>query len=269
MASGLSIRSGDGVDDLAQVVGRDVGGHPDRDALTAVDQQVREARRQDLGYLELTRVVVDEIDRVLADAFDHLQGDRRQTTLRVAGGSRRIVERTEVALRLDEGVTEAELLAHAHQRVVDRVVAVRVVLAHHLAGDTRAFQRGAIGHGAQVVHAPEDAPVHGLEPVADVGQRTRRDDRHGVIEEGALHLLLDLDGLDRAEVGGFAVAAFRWLYVRHAEAPVPIRFVPTSDVEEPDVFGVRLDEVLALLGVVAHELREDLVGHSRRFDRHL
>ena len=34
-----------GVDDLAHVVGRDVGGHAHRDALAAVDQQVREARR--------------------------------------------------------------------------------------------------------------------------------------------------------------------------------------------------------------------------------
>ena len=33
--------------DLAQVVRRDVGGHADRDAGRAVDQQVREARRQD------------------------------------------------------------------------------------------------------------------------------------------------------------------------------------------------------------------------------
>ena len=37
----------DGVDDLAQVVRRDVGRHADRDAGGAVDQQVREARRQD------------------------------------------------------------------------------------------------------------------------------------------------------------------------------------------------------------------------------
>ena len=35
-----------GVDHLAEVVGRDVGGHADRDALAAVDEQVREPGRQ-------------------------------------------------------------------------------------------------------------------------------------------------------------------------------------------------------------------------------
>ena len=39
------------VDDLAQVVRRDVGGHADGDAGRAVDQQVRDRRRQDRRLL--------------------------------------------------------------------------------------------------------------------------------------------------------------------------------------------------------------------------
>jgi hypothetical protein len=39
-----------------------------------------------------------------------------------------------------------------------------------------------------------------------------------------------------------------------------------SDVEEPHVAGVGLDEVLAALDVVAHEDREDLVGDGRLLD---
>ena len=41
--------------------------------------------------------------------------------------------------------------------------------------------------------------MHGLEAVARVGQRPLDDDRHRVVEEGALHLLLELDRLDRTE----------------------------------------------------------------------
>ena len=44
-----------GVDDLAQVVRRDVRGHADRDAGRAVDQQVRHARRQDRRLLSPCR----------------------------------------------------------------------------------------------------------------------------------------------------------------------------------------------------------------------
>src|SRR4051794_6287415 len=46
-----------------------------------------------------------------------------------------------------------------------------------------------------------------------------------------------------------------------------MRVVPScarpSDVEEAHVLGVGLDEVLARLDVVAHQLGEDLVGHDR------
>ena len=39
------------VNDLAQVVGRDVGGHTNGNALTTVDQQVRETAGQNAGLL--------------------------------------------------------------------------------------------------------------------------------------------------------------------------------------------------------------------------
>ena len=35
-----------------------------------------------------------------------------------------------------------------------------------------------------------------LEAVADVGQGPGHDDRHGVVQEGPLHLVLDVDRLD-------------------------------------------------------------------------
>jgi hypothetical protein len=73
-----------GVDDLAEVVGRDVGGHADGDALAAVDQQVGEAGGQDDG-LVVGRVVGRlEVDGVLVDVRDHLHGQRVQPALRVA-----------------------------------------------------------------------------------------------------------------------------------------------------------------------------------------
>ena len=51
------------------------------------------------------------------------------------GGRRVVVDAAEVALAVDQGVAHGEVLGHADQRVVDRRVAVRVVLAHHLADD--------------------------------------------------------------------------------------------------------------------------------------
>ena len=104
----------------------------------------------------------------------------------------------EVPVAVDERVAQREVLGHAHEGVVDGPLAVGVELAHHVAGDARALHVRAVGAGADVVHAPEDPAVHRLETVTRIGQGPLHDDRHRVVQEGALHLLLDLDRLDRS-----------------------------------------------------------------------
>src|SRR3712207_6943173 len=52
------------VDDLAEVVRRDLGGHPDGDAVRAVDVQVGEAGRQHLGLALALVEVGDEVHGV-------------------------------------------------------------------------------------------------------------------------------------------------------------------------------------------------------------
>ena len=62
----------------------------------------------------------------------------------------------------------------------------------------RALGEAAVGAVAAVVHRVEHAAVHRLEAVADVGQRAADDDRHRVVDVGALHRGLQLDRLDPA-----------------------------------------------------------------------
>ena len=125
----------------------------------------------------------------------------------VAHGRRRIaVDRAEIALPVDQLQAHGEILRHAHQRVVDRLVAVRVIFAHHVADHARRFDVFLVGRVALLVHRVEDAPVHRLQAVAHVRQRPRHDHAHGVIEIRALHLLGDRDG---ADVGGTSVPRFR------------------------------------------------------------
>ena len=189
--------------DLTQVVRRDVGGHADRDAGGAVDQQVGEAARQDRGLLRLAVVVVAEVDRVLVDVTHHLQRQRRHPALGVPRRGGRVVARAaEVALAVDERVAHRPVLHEAHERVVDRGVAVRVVLAHDLADDARALVVPAVGPVAAVVHGVHDAPVHRLEPVTHVWQRAADDDRHRVVDVAALHLGVEIDRLGAVRLDG-------------------------------------------------------------------
>ena len=192
------------VDHLAEIVRRDVGRHADGDAAAAIHQQVREARRQHHRLALGAVVIVAEIDRVLVDVLGHRMGDLGAPRLGVAHRRRRIaVDRAEVPLPVDQRHAHGEVLRHAHQRVVDRLVAVRVILAHHVADDQRALAIGLVPVAAVLVHRIEDAAMHGLEPVAHVGQRAADDHAHGVIEIAAAHLVGDRD---RFEFGGLALA---------------------------------------------------------------
>ena len=153
VASGCSSDHCTAAGDLAQVVGRDVGGHADRDAGGPVDQQVGEPGRQHDRLLLLAVVVRLEVDGVLGDVADHLHGQRRHPALGVAHGRGLVVaRRAEVALAGDQRVAHHPRLRQPHQGVVDRAVAVRVVLPHHLADDPGALVPAPVRPVAAVVH---------------------------------------------------------------------------------------------------------------------
>ena len=185
------------VDRLAEVVRRDVGRHADGDAAGAVDQQVGEPRRKDDRLLLLLVVVRPEVDRVLVEVVEQRGRDAVEPRLGVARGRRRIaVDRAEVALPVDERGAHREVLRHAHERIVDREVPVRMEFAHRLADRARGLVVGPVGREIELVHRVEDAAVDGLETVPDVGQRAAHDHAHRVVEIAALHFVEDGDGLD-------------------------------------------------------------------------
>ncbi len=187
----------DRADRLAQVVRRDVGRHPDRDPGRAVDQQVGKARRQHQRLLLGLVVVRSPLDGVGVDVAQQLGREAGQARLGVPHrGGWIVVDRAEVALAVDEHVAQREGLRHPCQRVVDRRVAVRVVLAHHLADDEGGLAVGPVRLQGEVVHRVEHAPVHRLEAVAHVGQRPADDHAHRVVEIRRAHLGRQLALLD-------------------------------------------------------------------------
>ena len=132
------------LDDLGEVVRRDVGRHADGDAGAAVDQQLRDGGRQDDRLAQRGVVVVAEVDGLVADVAQQLFGDRRQAGFGVAHGGRAVaVERAEVAFAVHQRVAQRKRLRHAHHGFVGGDVAVRVILAEHLADDGRRLARPA------------------------------------------------------------------------------------------------------------------------------
>ena len=181
------------VDHLAQVVGRDVGGHADRDALAAVDQQVGEAAGQHLRLLLGVVVVGVPVDGVPVDVGQHLDRHPAHPGLGVTVGGRGVaVHRAEVALTVHQRVAHRKVLRQTDHRVIDRGVAVGVVGAQHRADRVGRLAVGVAGVVAPLVHGEQDPPVDRLQAVPDVGQGAGDDDRHRIIQKGGLDLLLDV-----------------------------------------------------------------------------
>ena len=143
-----------GVDKLHEVVGQDLRRQTHGDAVGALRQQQRELDRQRDGLLLATVVRQHPLGGFLIE--DHFGGELRQARLDVTprGG---LVAREDIApvtLAVDQQV----FLPQLHQCVLDRRIAVRVVL-HGLSHD--------VGHlvVASVVddlHGVQDTPLHGF-----------------------------------------------------------------------------------------------------------
>ena len=184
-----------GVDDFVQVVRRDVGRHADRDPRRTVDQEVRDLCRQDQRLLFRAIVVRPEVDRLLVDVGQQFVADPCHAHFRVTHRRGTVtIDRAEVALPLDQHVAQGKVLCHAHDRVIDRGIAVRVVLTDDVTDDARRLLVGLVPVVGKLVHRVEHTPMHRLQSVARVGQGTTDDDAHRVVEIRPAHLFFEADG---------------------------------------------------------------------------
>ena len=179
---------------LADVVRRDAGRHAHGDPGGAVGQEIGESRRQHRRLAFAAVISLAEIDTVLVDPFEQGLGDGAQARLGVAhGGGVIAIDVAEITLALDQRIPRRELLRHANERVVHRLVTVRMKLADDIANDPRAFFEPGLGIEAQLTHGEQQASLNGLQSVADVGQRTPRDRRERVGEVAILKRCRELD----------------------------------------------------------------------------
>ena len=180
----------DGCSDFVQVVRGNLGCHPDGDAITAIQQEVRKARGQH-SWLALGVVEVGfHVDGGLVDVVEHVLRQPVEPALRVAHCGRWVaVYRAEVTLAVYQGIPQREVLGHPDHGVVQGLVAVGVILPHHLAYRAGRLAVSLLVGVPGLVHAPQDSAMDRLEPVSDVGQRSADDYAHRVVDVTLLHLV--------------------------------------------------------------------------------
>ncbi len=187
------------VAELRRIVRRDRGCHPNRNALRAVGEQIGERARQHHRLVLGAVVVRLEVDGILVDAVDQQMRDVGQPRFGVThGGGVVAVHVAEVPLPVDQRVALGEVLRETHERIVDRLVAVRMELADDVADHARAFLEGRARIEPQLPHRIEEPPMHRLEPVARIRQGAPRDGGERVLEIALLQRVPQRDLLDLA-----------------------------------------------------------------------
>ena len=221
-------------------MGRDVGCHAHSNATGAIDEQVGQGCRQNVRLAQRVVKVVVPINRVFVEVIQDQLADFGEARFGITH-SRGVVaiHTAKVALPINQRVAQAEILGHAHHGIIDRGVAVGMVLAQHLTDDTGAFLvRLGVIQPQVVVYGIEDAAVYGLQAIAHIGQRARHDHAHGVIEIGALHFVDNICRADKANRGMMndctvAIAIAGAIAANRGEVvcPVPVGFwyiIPVS-----------------------------------------
>ena len=183
-----------GIDGIAQIVRRDIGCHTDGNTGRTVYQQRRETGRQYQRLMFAAVIVRAEIDGFFFDIRQHFMGNFFHADFGITHGCRgQAVDRTEVALTVDQYITHGEVLRHADDGVVNGYIAVGVVFTDNVADDTRRFFIGGIPVVFQLVHRVQHAAVYRLETVADIRQGSTHNHAHGVIEVALAHFVFKAD----------------------------------------------------------------------------
>ena len=160
-----------GVAQLGDVVGRNVGGHADRDSTGSVGQQIRELRGQHDGFGQRAIVVVAKIDGVLCQPVQQCLGHSRHAGFGIAGrGGVIAVDIAKVALPVHQRIADVEILRQTGHRVVNRGIPMRVIIAHYVAGNLGRLAESAGRGQAQLAHRIENSAMHGFQTVARIRQ---------------------------------------------------------------------------------------------------
>ena len=160
-----------GVNDLAKVMGRDIGSHTHGNTRGTVYQQVRETGGKHGGFLAAVIVVGDEVHGLLVDIGEHLHADLAHFGLGITIRSRGIaVHRTEVAVTVHEGISHGEILCQTHQGLIHRAVTMGMIAAQHVTDGGSALFIGLIGGEVILILRIQNSPVNRFQTVTDIGK---------------------------------------------------------------------------------------------------
>ena len=137
---------------LAQVMRCHISSHTNRNTGCTVDQKIRERGGQNSGLHELVVVVGHKIYDVLVQVVGERKSCGIHASFGVARCRRAVIQRTKVAMTIDERQTHRKGLRQAHHRIVNSGITVRVQFTHDLAHHASRFHMAFIGAQTHLLH---------------------------------------------------------------------------------------------------------------------
>ena len=184
----------DAINDLTQVMRGNIGGHADGNAVGTVDQKIGETGREHGGLGQGFVKVRVEIDGILVNPVQKMQGKLLHPGFRIThGGGTVTVNGAEVALPVHQRIADIEGLGQTDHGIIDGRIAVRVEFTQYIADQSCTLAVGLVRCHAELGHVKQDPAVYRLESVADVRERTVDNDGHGIGDETLFHFCFQID----------------------------------------------------------------------------
>ena len=150
---------------------RDARRHAHRDAGGPIREKVREARGKNNRFFVILIIGWFEIDGILTETIQQKLRGLRHSAFRITHrGGAIAIDIAEITLAIDQRIANREVLGEAHHGIVDRSVAMRVIVTHHFTHDFSTLAIAAVWVQLQLAHAVQNSSLNRLQAIAHIGQ---------------------------------------------------------------------------------------------------
>ena len=214
------------IDDLTQIMGRNIGRHTDSDTAGTVHQKVGDTGRQYRRFFFVFVIVRNEINGIFFDIRQHFRCDLGHAGFGITAGSCAIaVDRTKVPMTVYQHITHGEILRHTYHGLINGGIPVGVIFTHGIADDTGGFTIALVGVQIHFVHGIQDTTLHGLQAVTGIGQCTGNNYTHGIVDIAFLHFLVDVYRNDLVDLSVFIFITHKFTSFFLGRCPKPCKGV--------------------------------------------
>ena len=206
VAAGIIHQRDRSIDDLGQIVWRNIRRHADSDTVRAIHQEIGNTCGENVGFNFAFVVVGAEVDRLFIQVFQQSGRYLRKFGFGVTVGCGRItVDRSEVALSIPADSAGSTAVPGEPTRHTPQDCREDGIYPSLLRRSWRIYA-SLCWEQPHLLHGVENAAMHRFQSVANIGQRAPDDDRHRVVEIRPPHLFFDIDGynVQRARVSSLA-----------------------------------------------------------------